>query len=291
MCRTDFYRGDGDLTRSKIPIFIATTSSLGQPPGKFLLLMSLIFWIEAGSTGVLREKEIADDLVRYADPAEVQWLGDGRYKFLSLYRETVSHNTQGAVVLIHDLGSNRDSLNIMKPFRDYLPEHGWTTLTMQMPILDSGAQRMEYYDRIPEARKRILAGVEFLGNQNIRNVVIIGYGFGAVFAIKFLENQNAPTVNALVIISLPATESKMPKSQLKGVLEKIEIPIFDIDFNRGNVRRPDELKKRKRLMRNNKNYRQWLSIETDFGFHDSGMILAKRVYSWLMRVAPGVEIR
>lgn len=111
---------------------------------------------------------------------------------------------------------------------------------------------------------------------------------GAVFAINFLANQNTPTVNALVIIRLPALKPNTSKNQLDGVLEKVEIPFFNIDFYRENVRYSEELKKRKRLMRNNKNYRQWLTNKAGFQFRDSGMMLAKRVHSWLMRVGPGV---
>ncbi len=215
----------------------------------------------------------------------------GGDKFLNLYRETFANKVQGAALLIHDLGSNPNSPSVMKPFRNYLSDHGWTTLSLQMPVLDAGSRLVEYYDQVPEATKRVLAGVEFLGNHNIRNVVIIGYGFGAMIAPHFLATHNAPTVTALVIISLPMSNPNIPNSQIEGVLDKVDIPIFDINFNRENARRQEALKKRKRLMRSNKNYRQLLTNEAGFQFRDSGRIMVKRVYSWLMRVAPGVEIR
>ncbi len=77
MRRTNLYKGYGDLTQSKIPIIFDTTSIIGQPTGKILSLIILILWGHAGSAGVLREKEIADGIIRDVDPEEVLWLGDG----------------------------------------------------------------------------------------------------------------------------------------------------------------------------------------------------------------------
>lgn len=282
---------DNDLNQPKFLFPFPTISMPSWSPNKILFLIYLFLAVHTGSADVLREQEISKGIIRHVDPTEVFWLGDRQNKFLSLYRETIATQTQGAVILIHDLGSNPNSIKIMKPFRDYLSKHGWMTLSLQMPVLESGIPLMEYYEKVPEATNRILAGVEFLVDQNIRNIVIIGHGFGGVFALNFLANQTNPIVTALVIIGLPSSKPKFPKSQLKNMLEIVEIPLFDIGLNRKNTRFPGDLKKRKRLLRNHKNYQQLATNEVAAQFRDSGSILVKRVYSWIMRVTPGVEIR
>ena len=78
--------------------------------------------------------------------------------------------------------------------REQLPEHGWSTLSLQMPVLQADAKVPDYYPIFDEVPPRIDAGIRFLQDQGIDNIVIVAHSLGAQMAAYWLARTDEPPV-------------------------------------------------------------------------------------------------
>jgi hypothetical protein len=118
-----------------------------------------------------REKRWADEIVPAIVVGEPVWLDAPRtQKFLGIYTEAKGAKT--AIILAHGLGVNPD-YGLIGELRVRLAEAGYTTLSIQMPILAADAPAARYptlfwegralcrgdvvpaRERLPEARDRL----------------------------------------------------------------------------------------------------------------------------------------
>jgi hypothetical protein len=82
---------------------------------------------------------------------QLVWLGEGKNRFASLYAETESSTNLGVVILLHDIGSHPDKDPLIYELRRKFPERNWGTLALQLPLRESGAADVDYYQLLPEA--------------------------------------------------------------------------------------------------------------------------------------------
>ena len=81
------------------------------------------------------------------------------HKFLAVYTET--KNPRAAVIVVHGLGIHPDWA-LIGALRSDLPEHGYTTLSVQMPVLAADAKGEDYPALFPDAAERLTAAVAWL---------------------------------------------------------------------------------------------------------------------------------
>ena len=86
-----------------------------------------------------KEKRWADQIVDTLMEGEAVWLQAGQTKFLGIYTESATKPAKGAVIVLHGIGAHPDWTDVVHPLRVGLTEHGWTTLSLQMPILANEA--------------------------------------------------------------------------------------------------------------------------------------------------------
>ena len=67
---------------------------------------------------------------------------------------------------------------------------GWTTLSIQLPVLDNEATPDAYDAIISEASPRIAAALEFLQNQGVKGSYIVAHSMGSRMASDFLANTD-----------------------------------------------------------------------------------------------------
>lgn len=100
---------------------------------------------------------------------------------------------RGAVVLAHGPGLHPDH-GITGELRVHLHDRGYTTLSLQMPVLpaevdDGSAYRALY----PEAVRRIEAGVRFLRERGATRVFLVTHAMGSGMAHEYLRrHRDAP---------------------------------------------------------------------------------------------------
>ena len=235
------------------------------------------------ATNQLREMEHADRIKASFSTGKMVWLQLKNSQFLSLYTKT-EKETQGAAIILHSMGGHPDQKRLINPLRTFLPQHSWATLSIQMPALEMDANEKEYYPLFDNAEARIQAGINFLIDDGIDNIVIIGYGLGSMMGIYFIiNNADKSAVNALVTISLLVPDSDKKQVQVLDFITKVKEPFFDIfaEFDLPNVVKSN--RKRRLSAKNNLAYRQLKIKGAGHAFHNNEELVVKRIYSWINR--------
>lgn len=208
--------------------------------------------------------------------------------FLALYAPSSDKQTYGGVILIHGIGAHPAWPQIIEPLRINLPEHGWTTLSLQMPILPNGAKLKDYLPLMPEAPLRIQAGVDYLKRKGIRNIVIIAHSLGTTMADIYLANRPDPAVHGYVAIGM---SNPFPKRYDNATaLMKINMPVLDIYGGQDlDAVRAFSKQRAAAARKTNKHYTQIKVPGADHFFTDMQDDLLKRVRGWLMKNISGAK--
>ena len=181
---------------------------------------------EPESTKPDREKEISTLIEKSFRGGEAVWLGDVDDASLALYKENTWKDTQGAILLLHDLGANADWPQLINPLRLAFPKKGWHTLSLQLPMVTPDVEKKVYLGQFDEAVARVGTGIEFLKQKNISNIVIVGHGFGSAIGIFYLSQNPKSSVSAMVAISLVGENtlniSKADKESEESITDPVD---------------------------------------------------------------------
>ncbi|HHJ14137.1 MAG TPA: alpha/beta fold hydrolase [Gammaproteobacteria bacterium] len=210
---------------------------------------------ELGTPDLAREQrwaeQIRDDLL------EGDWieLKAGERAFGAILTRPPGAATERAAVILHGMGAHPDWQDIIHPLRTGLPEQGWTTLSIQLPVLGNEAGFADYLPLFDAAASRIDAAVNRLHEDGFKRIVLIGHSLGANMAAWYLGGTNKrPRVSGLVLVSVyqyvpekpapatavPAADAGQPGQTQKSpgtpaayadvprLLKKITLPVLDI---------------------------------------------------------------
>jgi len=246
----------------------------------FLILNSYI--VNSWASNDLRELEYAEEIEATFTTGKIVWLALKGKKFLALYTETEKINNQGTAIILHPMDGHPDQKKLINPLRTYLPQHNWATLSLQMPVMGIGAKEEEYYPLFDDAKKRVQAGIDYLVAAEVKNIVLIGYGMGAMMAVNSIKDDaDATHIKAVVTISLGVPKSDKKQVQIIDFINKIEQPFLDIfaEFDLPEV--TDSARERQIAGKASSAYRQFQIKGEGHTFqHDDGLVV-KRVYSWI----------
>ena len=148
---------------------------------------------------------------------KAEWLQQkNSHRFLALYTE--AKNSKGAVIIAHGRGWSPD-FELYGTLRTRLAEEGWTTLSIQLPVLPSTAILGLYVPLYPDARERFQLAVDFLKSKGHKNIGIVSHSLGATMANQYLIRTEDTTVRAWAFIGI-----------LQGLEEmyRIRIPVLDV---------------------------------------------------------------
>jgi hypothetical protein len=195
-----------------------------------IFLFSIIFSLNATGEGYSPrnyEDELVIRLVKNYTDNGVVWLGRGKNTFLSLYTEPANPEIQQAAIILHGMGMHADWPELILPLRKQIPSQDWASLSVQLPLLDPQINHAEYGRTFKLANDRIRLAIRYLQNRGMKDIVIIGFGFGATTAINYLTTVNS-SIKAMVGISMQPHQFLKPKYDLLGELSNIKIPLLDI---------------------------------------------------------------
>lgn len=191
----------------------------------FFLLFSLISSAALASDRD-KEKRWAEQITDSLLDGEAVYLSDGKADFLAIDTQA-DEPKDVAIIVIHGVGIHPDWSTIIQPLRVQLSEEGWSTLSLQMPILSNDASMEDYKPLIKEASPRIDAGIRYLAKAGAKKVVIIAHSLGSVMASHYLSEKK----------NYQEDKSKMPIIAFIGIgmaaetaeyLKKIDLPILDL---------------------------------------------------------------
>jgi pimeloyl-ACP methyl ester carboxylesterase len=257
----------------------------------FLFLgLSLVLTL-ALAADLMREQRIAaeiEDAILVGEPIRLQ---AGEVSFFAIHAEAETDRLRGAVILLHGRGANPDWNDVIKPLRTRLPEAGWETLSLQMPVAASDAPDRAYRALIPEAGPRIDAAVEFFRQRGFGNIVLLGHSLGSRMGLAWLAAGAPEEIRAFVAVGLPVGRGSGGQEAL-AALEKVKIPMLDIYGSQdiGAVRRSVRARAQAARRAGNSGYRQVEVAGADHFFRGLEDTLVLRVRAWIARVAPGVAV-
>jgi len=177
-----------------------------------------------------KEKRWAEQIVPQLIVGEDITLKAGNTHFLGLYTQAETDTAKGATILIHGGGVHPDWSQIIKPLRVNLPEDGWATLSIQMPVLHNDATEEEYVPLFSKhTSTRIKAAVDYLASQGIDNIFIAAHSLGATMASDYLARSHDKRVKGFVGIGMKG-EPRKDYPQLDNVYSLVQVrqPVLDI---------------------------------------------------------------
>ncbi|TNF34101.1 MAG: DUF3530 family protein, partial [Gammaproteobacteria bacterium] len=121
---------------------------------KAALLSLAITSSTAFASDLAREKRLASEIIDSIMDGEATTLVAGSHEFLSIYTESDVDSPKGAVLILHGRGYHPNWPEVVYPLRTGLPEHGWHTLSIQLPVLAADAKYYDYVPIFPEAFPR-----------------------------------------------------------------------------------------------------------------------------------------
>ena len=166
-----------------------------------LLSALLVLACDAFASGsdLEREQRLADEIVDAIFDGEPIDLprSDGN-TFLGIYTESESDPVKGAVLILHGRGFHPDWATTVQPLRVGLIEHGWNTLSIQVPVLTKEAKYYDYVPVFPESYPRIETAIEYLKEQGNERIVLIAHSCGAHMAHFWFDDRGDKLIDAYV---------------------------------------------------------------------------------------------
>ncbi len=260
-----------------------------------ILLINTIFLLVFSSTllasDLAKEKRWADQIVDSIMTGDAIWLEDGKNKFLGLFTESATPKTEGAIIVVHGIGVHPNWPDVILPIRAEFPDHGWATLSIQMPILANDKTSKDYIPLLKEVNSRFDAAVQFLKAKNIQNIVIAAHSMGATMANQYLTTKPDPAIRAYIAISMSSDPKTKELDNVKKLRLIKNIPVLDIYGNQDLDPVLRFAKNRlKAGQKSNPKYKQVMIKGADHFYLSKNEQLIKIIRLWLLKNAPGKEI-
>lgn len=236
-----------------------------------LFLFALFFVPMAMGADYEREQRWADELIPslvIGNPVYLQ-TGNGR-QFLNLYTEATK--AKAAVIVVHGRGIHPD-WGLIGVLRTKLAEQGYTTLSVQMPVLGADAAGDVYLPDFPEAGERLAAAVTFLQVKGYQRIALVSHSMGARMSSDYLKNNPAAPLFAWVSVSIT--------NDALGSLGVLKFPVLDL-YGENDL--PQVLKNnnaRAQVIKKIKGSKQIMAPKAEHFFSDQDGALVKYVKRFL----------
>jgi hypothetical protein len=228
-------------------------------------------------------------------PDEAIWLNANDQPFLGLYQLQRSMTPQGGALIVHGNGQTADWPELLQEARHYLPDVGWSTLSIAVPTQIGSPLPKRTLEPVPETvdikndltdvmMARINTALAYLNEQGNENIVFIGYGTGAAWITQFVSTQLTAENNtgyALIIIDSQLPDNQ-PPIQLDQQLAALTIPVLDVWFD-ARTGSPWQAKMRQAAMNRAQRVQYQQILETRAGdrFSRGPSRMTRRVWGWL----------
>lgn len=137
------------------------------------------------------------------------------HKYLSLYTE--APKAKGAVLLVHGIGVHPD-WGLVGMLHQRLADAGYTTLSVQMPVLAADAKAEAYLSSFPESSARLHKAVAFLKDKGYAKVALVSHSLGCRMSYRYLASHDEPAVKGWAALSAPGTDD----------WGRLRIPVLDL---------------------------------------------------------------
>lgn len=184
-----------------------------------LLLLTSVF-AYAGAD-YAREKKWADEItpgIVVGDP--IYLAQKNGHKFLAIYTE--AKNARMGVIVVHGIGIHPD-WGIISTLRQQLADQGYTTLSIQMPILAVDAKVNDYIPTMPEATERLQLAADFLKAKGYHKIAIVSHSMGSRMSHEYMV-KNPPDIAAWAALGFGADSFQ----GVGNTYQSIKVAVLDL---------------------------------------------------------------
>ena len=174
-----------------------------------------------------RERRLEAEIVDYILDGEPVHLDAGGHSFLGIHTEADGDGPRRAVIVLHGRGFHPDWAEVAAPLRVELPEHGWETLSLQMPVLEKSARYYDYVPVFPAAFPRIRAGIEYLRAREVRTIVLAAHSCSVHMAMAYVREHGDAALDGFIGIGMGATDRGQPMRE-PFPLAAMSVPVLDL---------------------------------------------------------------
>lgn len=240
-----------------------------------LVVSILVPLAAAAESDYNREKKWADEIVPRIVMGAPVFLEDraGR-KFLSIYTE--ASNAKAGLVIVHGLGAHPD-WGLIGRLRTDLADEGYTTLSVQMPVLAQAATSEEYLSTLPEAGDRLKVAADFLRAKGYMKIAIVSHSMGSRMTYYYLTRDPKAAVSAWVCIGW---ENKGDD------FSQISVPVLDLYGENDFTSVLEGAKRRAASIKNVRRSQQIMAPKADHFFNGSQTDLIRYVKKFLDKSLP-----
>ena len=195
----------------------------------FIMVLPLLLSadLSIADSDLAREQRIHDQIVDAIFDGEPMTLNAESHEFLAIHTPSATEEVKGAAIILHGRGLHPNWETIVQPLRTALPEQGWDTLSIQLPVLGKEAKYFDYVPIFPESYPRIDAAIAYLRQHGIEKIVLIAHSCGAHMAMNWIDEYGDSAIDAYIGIGMGATDYQQPMVT-SFPLEQMKVPVLDI---------------------------------------------------------------
>lgn len=232
-----------------------------------ILSLLLITFNASATPDYQREKRWESELVPGLIVGKpIHLMQKNRHQFLTLFSEV--KNKKMAVVVAHGMGLHPD-WGMISTLRQQLYDEGFTTLSIQMPVLAADASYTEYPALFSDAAERLKIAVNFLKRKGYQRVVIVSHSNGSRMSRVYMET-NPADVTAWASLSLTQGDT----------YEGIDAPVLDLYGENDLPHVTNTAHQRKKTMAKNKLSKQIIIPDANhfFSNREEDMVKAVKIF-------------
>jgi Protein of unknown function (DUF3530) len=164
-----------------------------------------------------REKRWAVEVVPNLVVGEaVQIRLSAQREFLGIF--TKADFTKKAILLVHGSGVHPDH-GVIGILRTSLADLGYSTLSIQMPVLNAESDADGYPAVFPEAAARIQAGADWLAVKGYTRPVLLSHSMGSRMADAYHRGGSSAPFSAWISLGITSDF---------GGMGNVKVPVFDV---------------------------------------------------------------
>ena len=191
------------------------------------LVASMLSGSNASAQDLERERRLEAEIVDAILDGEPVHLDAGGHSFLAIHTEADDGEPRKAVIVLHGRGFHPDWPEVAAPLRVELPEHGWDTLSLQMPVLGKSAKYYDYVPIFPASFPRIRAGIEYLRERGAHPIVLAAHSCGVHMAMAYVRQHGDADFDGFIGIGMGATDYRQPMRE-PFPLAAMSVPVLDL---------------------------------------------------------------
>jgi pimeloyl-ACP methyl ester carboxylesterase len=230
------------------------------------------------SSDLAKEQRWRDQIVDSLMDGDAVELQAGDVGFLGLYTEA-EEPTGRAVIIIHGIGVHPNWPQVVYPLRTRLPARGWSTLSIQMPVLANEADSADYAPLMDEVAPRIEAARAYLREQDAERIAIVAHSLGATMANQYLA-EHPDGADAYVAIGTSGRGVHADRDN-SALIADIEVPMLDLYGQQDLPGVVDSAEARAAAGSANTGYHQAVVPAADHFFDGEEDALVGTVVEWL----------